>query len=492
MQLIATSYQSQTLSGDALVLPMLDGKLWNHDFVNNIDQKMGKLISQLITKAKFPHKKGENKLFVTHDKIPFDYVLVYSLGDAKKLTYEQLRIAANQCIKVLRRLNVSKIVSALTLTADNFQAQELGSAICEGSLLGSYEFHPYKSKQERKPLPKQITYLLNKLAPAAFNKGISKGKILCEAVCLSRDLCNTPADDKYPKKLAEIAKKIKGLRTRVFHETELKKMGMNGILSVGRGSQHAPVFVEMIYKPKKSKKVVAIVGKGVTFDSGGLSLKPPKGMEDMKEDMSGAGNTIAIMQAIAALKPNVEVRGYFPSAENMPSGTALKPGDVYKAYNGTTVEVLNTDAEGRLILGDALAYVCERKPDVLIDMATLTGACLVALGELYAGVLGNDKKLMQDIINCGEHYGEKIWELPLAEEYEDEIKSTIADIKNVGGSYGGTINGALFLKQFIKNTKWAHVDIAGPSATKKELGYCPKGCTGFMVRTVVKYILEQE
>ena len=490
MKIFTITKPLQQMKGDILVLPYLDGKLLSHPLIKQVETKLSGTIAALCKKTKFEGGNGCRKLITSHGRLPFDYVLILGMGDTKNLTLESFRKAASRTLKVARKLHVHTIASALSLIPTSFPDTEVACALTEGAILGGYKFKTYKTKKDPLPNPEVMHFILSgKTSVQKFTQGVRRGETLAQGVYLSRDLGNIPAADKPPLKLAQIALRLKGVRVRVFRQAQLKKMKMNGILVVGKGSVQPPVFVEMIYRPKgRSKKVVALVGKGITFDSGGLSLKPPKGMEGMKDDMSGAGNVIAIMQVLTQLKPNVEVRGYFAAAENMPSGTAQRPGDVYRAHNGITVEVLNTDAEGRLVLGDALSYASDRKPDYLIDMATLTGACVVALGEEYAGILGNDTELIKKIIQAGNYCGEKIWELPLAAEYEDELKSTVADIKNIGGAYAGTINGALFLKHFVGKSKWAHLDIAGPSFSSKELAYCSKGATGFLVRTMVRFI----
>ncbi len=265
---------------------------------------------------------------------------------------------------------------------------------------------------------------------------------------------------------------------------------MNGILAVSAGSSEPGAFIRMVYRPRgKSKGKVAVVGKGITFDSGGLSLKPAKSMEWMKQDMSGAAAVLGLMKAVAHTKPDVEVRGYIAAAENMPGQGAQKPGDIIRYRNGTTAEVLNTDAEGRLVLGDALCVAAEDKPDCIIDLATLTGACMVALGTRIAGVMGTDQKLIDTLIRHGRDAGEEMWQLPLAEQhYMDDIRSWNADIKNVGSGYAGAITAALFLKAFVGKVPWAHLDIAGPAFAESPQAYAPKGGTGFGIRTLVSYL----
>jgi leucyl aminopeptidase len=275
----------------------------------------------------------------------------------------------------------------------------------------------------------------------------------------------------------------------VWQGEKLRREKMNGILGVSAGSRHGGALIKMVYKPaRRSKATVAIVGKGITFDSGGLSLKPAKGMETMKMDMSGAAMVLGIMKALPALAPSVEVHGFVAAAENMTGSGAQKPGDVIRFRNGTSAEVLNTDAEGRLVLADALCLASELEPDCIIDAATLTGACMVALGPRIAGILGNDQALVDKLIACSGPTGETLWQLPLVDDYEDDIKSSVADIRNIGGGYAGTITAALFLRRFVGKARWAHLDIAGPAYTERALPYQPRGGTGFGIRTLLAYL----
>ncbi|HVO33226.1 MAG TPA: leucyl aminopeptidase, partial [Elusimicrobiota bacterium] len=335
--------------------------------------------------------------------------------------------------------------------------------------------------------------LLLKSADAATAAVIEQARIYSEATALARDLINEPPSRMNPERLADEALKFNKLplSVQVYEKKDLEKLGMGGLLGVGAGGAVAPRLVEVIYKPeKKPKKVVALVGKGITFDSGGLSLKPAQSMETMKDDMSGAAAVLGVMTALPALHLPVEVRGYLAIAENMPGGRAQKPGDVLKAFNGKTIEVLNTDAEGRLVLADALAFAHSKRPDVIIDIATLTGACVVALGHLVSAVMGNDRKTIQAILAAGSESGEKFWELPLVKEYKDDIKSKIADVKNIGGRRGeaGTIIGGLFLQEFAGDGPWVHIDIAGASWADSDQAYCPTGGTGHPVRTLLQYL----
>jgi len=491
MKFSVESRPSSLGSGDLLVLPFLDEKPFSHPAIVAALKKLGQAPLQLLKKEEFKGDAGDSRLFATHGKLPFDYVLFMGLGSAKKGTLENLRKAASKSAQAAEKVKAKKLVSLLPLALDKkISAQEAGQAYAEGAVLGLYRFDKYKSKKDKDQGLKELRYVLpDAKAGKAFQSGLKVGEKIAEGVNYARDLINTPARDKPPEFLGREAKKIRGLRTKVFNHRQLKGIGMGALYGVGMGSPEPPVFVEMHYRPKgRVKKRIAIVGKGITFDSGGLSLKPAKSMETMKDDMSGAATVLAVMGLLPFLKLPVEVFGYIASAENMPDGGAQRPGDVVKAYNGKTIEVLNTDAEGRLALADALSYLTKnRKVDYIIDIATLTGAALVALGDLYTAALGTDADLIQKLKETGEECGEKIWELPLAEEYAEEMKSNVADIQNIGGPYGGTINGALFLKNFVaEDAKWVHLDIAGPSWANKPWAYSPKGGTGIMVRTFLR------
>ena len=329
----------------------------------------------------------------------------------------------------------------------------------------------------------------------AVKDALRRGEVVSEAAAWARDLVNTPASDMTPAHLAaaaqQMAKEV-GLEVKVWTEKQLEEGGFGGILGVGRGSVNPPRLIEITYRgAAASQAPIALTGKGISFDSGGLSIKPAEGMETMKCDMGGAASVLATMKALALLKPKVNVIAAIPSAENMPSGSATRPGDVLRHRGGTTSEVLNTDAEGRLVLADALAYLSEKGPRVIIDTATLTGACMVALGTDVWGVLSNDRALVRDLIAAGEAAGEPGWELPLYGPYRRLIDSEVADIKNIGKRYGGAITAGLFLAEFVGDTPWAHMDIAGPAFAEKAGDYVPKGGTGVPVRTLVRYVLAQ-
>jgi leucyl aminopeptidase len=326
-----------------------------------------------------------------------------------------------------------------------------------------------------------------------YLRPIVQGEVVAESTNFARNLGNSPALDMTPQILAKFAREIHAkhkIGVNVMGEKEIKVEKMNAFLSVAKGSVEPPVFIHLHYKPaRKAKAKVALIGKGITFDSGGISIKPARGMEQMKDDMAGAAAVLAVMKAVATLKPQVEIDAYVPACENMPAGNATKPGDVIKARNGKTIEVISTDAEGRMILADALSYAADKKPDYMIDLATLTGACVYAVGEKYAAVLGNDDRLIQKLKKSGERAGEPVWQLPLEHEYKKGLTKGIADLRNIGSSKADTINGALFLEEFVNETKWAHIDIASTSWTDEDLPYAPRGCTGAGVRILIDFLM---
>jgi leucyl aminopeptidase len=311
-------------------------------------------------------------------------------------------------------------------------------------------------------------------------------------VCLARDLINTPPNDLYPEALANAAVdvcKANGLKVTVFDKPALVKKGMKLVIAVGQGSARDPRVVHMTYTPAKpAKKKVVFVGKGLTFDSGGLCIKPAQGMEEMKGDMGGAANVIALMAAVAAIKPNVEVHGIVGCAENMPDGAAYRPGDIFGSLDGKTVEIINTDAEGRLVLADCLAYARSLKPDLILDNATLTGAAVIALGPTVSGYYANKEEWAESFRRAAKEAGEATWQMPLVEELRDGLKSDWADIKHTADRWGGSITAALFLREFVGDVPWIHVDIAGPSMANKAYGLYPKGGTGHGVLTYLRLI----
>ncbi len=424
-------------------------------------------------------------------------VMLLGVGPRAEVGPDALRRAIG---RVATQLAKRQSVATTLPQAAGRAAEDAVQATAEGLLLGSYRFTQYKSgkggEPPERPALKRVTAIGgSRWDQRVMRSALERARIVSEAVAWARDLVNTPAIDCTPAFLAKQARAMAeetGLECRIWTEAELKKGGFGGILGVGAGSANPPRMIELRYRGAGAREApIGLSGKGISFDSGGLSLKSADSMEWMKADMGGAASILATMRAIAELKPRVNVIAAIPSAENMPGGSAIRPGDVLRHRNGKTSEVLNTDAEGRLVLADALSYLVEQKPRAILDTATLTGACMIALGEEIFGVMGNDRGVIRDVIAAGEQVGEQGWELPLWKGYRRLIDSEIADIKNVGKRYGGAITAAWFLAEFVGDVPWAHLDIAGPAFAEKAGDYWPKGGTGVPVRTLVRYVLSQ-
>jgi leucyl aminopeptidase len=455
----------------------------------NAAAKVGKSIWKQIKDEGFSGKESQAAVAHPPSGLGADRLIVLGLGAKNDMTLESLRRAGGRLARKAREVRVE---NAIVEWPRQFKDDQI-KAFVEGILLGSYQFNRYKT--QLKDAPKGLQKFIFKVSPdivASTNKAIRVAESYAEGAILARDLINGAPSDVTPKVLADVAVKIaKGsIRLKLYTKKDLVRMGAGGLLGVNIGSALEPYLIHLHYKPAgKAKKSVAIVGKGITFDSGGLSLKPAGAMETMKMDMAGAAAVLGVFSQLSKLKPNVEVHGIIATTENMPGGRAYKPGDVLKAMNGKTMEVLNTDAEGRLVLADALSYAVQQKVDGIIDMATLTGACIVALGGLVTGAMTNNPKLLEQVKKATEAEGERIWELPLVKEYRDDIKSKIADMKNIGSAgKAGSIIGGLFLEEFVGKTPWVHLDIAGPAWMDGEvpsIPYLTHGGTGLMVRSLL-------
>ena len=422
----------------------------------------------------------DREVLVAYPGKPARRVIAVGLGKKDKLTIERLRRAAAVGATRVRGLDLTEV----SVEPPPGNPSEHAQAVVEGLLLTFYEYKRYKTKNV-KPLK------LKSIRIHGPAEAVERARIYCEATCLARDLVNEPPSECTPRRLAEAAKDVakSGISIKVFDEKQIVKMGMGGLEGVARGSHQPPRFVHMTYRSPKARRTIALVGKGITFDSGGLCIKPADGMLWMKDDMSGAAAVIGVFSALAALKPRVNVHGIFAATENMPGGAAFKTGDVLRAMNGKTMEIINTDAEGRLILSDALSYACKQKPDEIIDLATLTGACVVALGPEISACFTKDDKLRNRLLEAARKEGEKLWPLPIEDDYFDMIKSHIADVKNSGGRWAGAITAALFLQEFVEpGIAWAHLDIAGPALVESDKIYRPTGGTGVMVRTLLRYL----
>ncbi len=462
--------------------------------IQAIDRALNNIFSKAIREKRFKGKFKECFSTFTLGKMGAVSVLLVGLGKKEELTVDRLRQAAGISCKAARKSGAGKICSLLLAIEGRKLPRDISSqAVAEGSILSLYEFSQHKTENKQDEKVEEIIFLVS---PEKSLQGLAGpiecAKKICEAVAFARDLVSQPGNIATPTFLANEAKKIagkSGLKCKILNVKEMESHGMGALLGVAKGSEEAPKFIILEHQGGEKKGVpVVLVGKGLTFDSGGISIKPSSGMEEMKTDMSGGAAVIATMKAVSALKLKLNVVGLVPAAENMPSGKAIKPGDVLTAMSGKTIEVINTDAEGRLILADALCYAEKLKPSVVIDIATLTGACVMALGHHTSGVMGTNQKLMDSLAVAGDLTGERVWQLPLFDDYDEQIKSDVADMKNVGGRWGGAITAAAMLKKFTSNYQWAHIDIAGTAWTDKEKPYVPKGAVGVGVRLFLQFL----
>jgi leucyl aminopeptidase len=476
---------------DAVVIGLLEGTKVLSGPVAAIDKGLGGVISDLLKRGEVKGKTNETHVVYTLGKIPARMVLVAGLGKKKEVGADKVRSVMGESARVFRRHRCKSVAAVLLGDGEGgLDASDSAEAIVEGFLLGGYQFRKHLTEKDEPPEIADVTLLQGDSRQlSATRKGVEKGRILAEATILARDMVNEPANFMTPTRLAEIATEIAGrhgLEVVVMDRQRMEREKMGALLGVAQGSNQSPKFIVLRYRGDPLKREqIGFVGKGLTFDSGGISLKPQDYMSDMKGDMAGAAAVIAAVGAIAQLKLRINVTAVVPATENLPGGKALKPGDVLKAVNGKTIEVVNTDAEGRLILADALSYAVKNGISPLIDLATLTGACHVALGDLYAGVFTNDQALADRVVKAGKEAGESLWQLPLPEDYKEMNKSDVADIKNSGGRYGGAITAALFLQEFVGKTPWVHLDIAAPFMADKTKGTLVKGATGFGVRTLI-------
>jgi leucyl aminopeptidase len=483
-QVLASEESVDEISVDAVVVAAFkssDGPTLSSD-AQKLDDALGGELSEHLTHTGFKGKVAEVALVPTLGRVKARTIVVAGLGENDEAGRNEVMRAAGSAAR--RLTDRSTIASALH--SDVSDGDAVASAT-EGFLLGSYKFTIYKSD----PHPSKIERIA--MLGGAANDLIERGIATADATILARDLTNEPADTIYPETLAERAREVAdvgALDFEVLDETQLEERGFGGLIAVGKGSARPPRFIVMRYKPEgEARQTLAIVGKGITFDSGGLSIKPAGSMETMKTDMGGAAAVIGAMSALSKLKPQVEVLGLVASAENMVSGRSVKPGDVIKHYGGGTSEVLNTDAEGRLVLADALAYACERNVDAIVNVATLTGAIMIALGPKATGLFSNDDGLREEVAAAAVRAGERVWPMPLYDDYRSDIDSEIADIKNTSSRWGGAIKAALFLRNFVaKGVPWAHLDIAGPARNDTAYDEVPKGGSGVATRTLIAWI----
>ena len=474
-----------------------DGAIEFSDEAKRVDTALGGMLAEVALAEKFTAKKNTLLLIHTHGKIPAKRVLITGAGHLKALTVSDWQTITASVVRRAKAIAAAAFALAIPRSIlDGLGDQHAAWGAAVGLMLGDYTFLKHKNEETRNKEP-SITDVLLLVHPSrlsAVARGVARGTIESRAVIFARDLVNEPPSVTTPTYLAEAAKAIargsSHISCQVFGTSQIEKMGMGGLLGIARGSAEEPKFIHMTYRGS-GRKTIALIGKGITFDTGGLSIKSSSGMETMKLDMAGAAAILGVFRVLAELKPNVNVVGLIAATENMPGSRAIKPGDVVRAMNGKTIEILNTDAEGRVILADALSYAAIRvKPDIVIDLATLTGACVVALGEDIAGLFSNTAELTKTIIEASRRSGEKIWELPLERGYRDMIKSAVADVKNSTKTrWAGAITAALFLSEFVpENLSWGHIDIAGPAFAEKGTPLTQTGGTGFGVLTILSLL----
>ncbi|MBI5182617.1 MAG: leucyl aminopeptidase [Nitrospirae bacterium] len=495
MKIVVRTGKIEDVKAEAIAIGLFERE--GAERYNGLDKAADGLISNLIKRGEFKGKADEMLFLILPAGLKAKRILLLGLGEKKKFTVDKLRQAAAKAGQEMKNKGIKgfamNIPSHIPLPQGE-GARRVGQAIAEGILLGLYQFEEYKTeKKEEKRIDEVVFAAESKKAERDIKNGVEIGRILAESANFSRNLVNRPSNDKTPIMLADEAKRMAKrfrLASRILGEREIKRLKMGGLIGVSKGSKEPPRFIILEHnRNKKGLDTIVLIGKAITFDSGGISIKPSENMEKMKYDMSGGAAVMGAMMAAARLKLPLHIVGLIPATENLPSGTAQKPGDIVKMIDGKTVEIISTDAEGRMILGDALGYAKRYKPEAVIDLATLTGACVIALGNDAIGMMGTDDKLKERIKIAGELSYERVWELPLWDEYGELIKSDIADIKNVGGRPAGTITGGYFLSRFIEGCPWAHLDIAGTAWEEKGRPYKPKGATGVGVRLLSELLL---
>jgi leucyl aminopeptidase len=451
-----------------------------------VDRALGATLLAFATEAGFEGKRGDALAVPTAGRLGAKAAVLVGMGEPDAIDTDALRRAGAALAR--RSSKVERVATTLLDAAPaSLDRGEAAQALAEGIALGSYQFLAYKS--DAKPTRLARVQVLGR-ANAKVRGGLQRGTRIAEAVAWARDLVNEPAEAKSPDTVVRKARALaraNGLTARVWSGEQLTRERLGGLLGVGAGSDRPPRFLRLAYEPRGAPATLALVGKGVVFDSGGLSIKTAGGMETMKTDMSGAAAVIAAMSALRDLGVKTRVLGYIPLVENMPSGNAMRPGDVLRIRNGKTVEVLNTDAEGRLILADALSLASEDGPDAIVDIATLTGAVTIALGEKIAALMGTSEDWNEQVRAAADRVGERAWPLPLPDDYRKLLESEVADMRNIGtGGGGGTITAGLFLREFVTGAPWVHLDVAGTARASADDGYISRGGTGYGVRTFIE------
>ncbi|MCC6750515.1 MAG: leucyl aminopeptidase [Deltaproteobacteria bacterium] len=489
-------------AADLLGFGIFEGQLSELKSFSQLDLALDGLLTSLVAEEDFQGKEDQSLLLHTHGRVKPTRLLLLGLGKREDFDLPNLRQYAARLVDAANDRGC-KVLAAMLPPLDRSAWERAAEYFTEGAILGTYRFDRYQAEDRRRKLKVESVRLVLGAAPEDAEKGpspvcLARAEVVAQAVCSARDLVNEPPGVMTPRALGEFARELalkQGLECKILGPKECEKHGMRLLLAVSQGSVEEPRFIHLTYRPKgkdKPKRRIALVGKGVTFDSGGLSLKPSPGMLDMKTDMAGAAAVLATLGALPSLGLKSEVHGIVAATENMISGSAYKLGDVVTGMGGKSVEIVNTDAEGRLTLADALAYAVKLSPDEIIDLATLTGACMVALGPYSAGVMGNDTAMVERFLGSARRVGEEAWQLPLPSRLKEQLKSPIADLKNAGERWGGALTAGLFLKEFVGTLPWVHVDIAGPSNAEKAWGHVRQGGTGYGVSTLIDYLQSRD
>ncbi|MEK6405465.1 MAG: leucyl aminopeptidase [Acidobacteriota bacterium] len=483
------------VEADALVVTIYEGEKADEGALKELDERTDGIVNQILGTDEMRGKQGDMVYVHRPGKLRAGRLLLIGAGKREDFSVNTIRKVTGSAARFLRGKGAR---SMAVLRRSQLDIGNSAQAAVEGVLLGLFEPDMYKTEnKEERRIDELVLVAAMAGSEEALASGVERGRIIGEAVNLARELSNEPSSTLTPSELAERAKETAskfGLDIDVLDEARMKELGMGALLGVARGSDEPAKLIVLRYTPGESEPagdeadLIAIVGKGITFDSGGISIKPAEGMEKMKYDMSGAAATLAAMRAIAQLKPRVNVIGLMPTTENMPSGRAYKPGDVLRAMSGKTIEVINTDAEGRLILADAISYARKLGATKIIDLATLTGAVSIALGTINVAILGNNQLFVDEVRAAAREVGERFWQLPMDDDYREMIKSDIADIKNSAGRNAGTITAAYFLHEFAEDTPWVHLDIAGTAWENDRKPYMAKGPTGVAIRTLINYV----
>ena len=462
-----------------------------------LDRSSKGLLGEVMKSGDFTGKHAQVSVIYTRGALPARRVLLLGLGKKKEFNLERVRKAFSKAARTARELGLAEFAICLDVPDGARSLEDMAEAVVEGALLGLYRFTQYKTrdKDSVRDIKGLSIIAASDSEVRRMRTAVERAVIISKAVYFARDLVSTPSNEMTPSDIARRAKQAvvsKKVRLTVLDNRKMEKLGMNALLSVARGSMEPARFIILEYNgARKAEKPYVIVGKGITFDSGGISLKPPDKMEEMKSDMSGGAAVLAVIKAAAELGLPLNLVGLVPATENLPGGRAYKPGDVLRSMSGKTIEVISTDAEGRLILADALTYAKRFKPKAIIDVATLTGACVIALGDDVMGMMGTDDSLKHDLRCAAEETGEKLWELPLWDDYAELIKSDVADMKNTGGRAGGAITAAVFLGKFVEKTPWVHLDIAGPAWLNSEKPYIPRGASAVGVRLLLQFLRDR-